>query len=120
MARGARSPATALPAGSSRLPCGVSIPTRRSSKRTLTGSRTTAACPRERKCEQNSGLLAAQAHDHVDPGDFITLGRNGRLADDHVGCRNVEQLVLLLDEKVMVHRIIGVEISPRAVHRDLP
>ena len=64
------------------------------------------------KGDYNSGLLAAQAHDDIDLGDLIALRWNGRFADHHIACRDILQLVLFLDEKVVVHRVIGVEISP--------
>ena len=64
------------------------------------------------KGDLNSGLLAAQAHNDIDLGDLIALRWNGRFADHHVACRDIQQLVLFLDEKVVVHRVIGVEIGP--------
>src|SRR6266852_7131903 len=60
------------------------------------------------KGDYNSGLLAAQAHNDVDLSDLIALRRNGRFADHHVACRDIQQLVLFLDEKMVVHRIVGV------------
>ena len=64
--------------------------------------------------------LAAQPDHHVDAGDLVALGRDRRLADHHVGIRNVDQRVLALDEEVVMLRRVGVEIGLRAVDRDLP
>src|SRR5215471_13241887 len=115
----------ALPAGSSKALCGASIPAKRLNDRDFSAItfpiRETASA--KLRChsspplltaygEENSGLLAPQSHNDVDARDLITFGRNRRVANHHIAGRNVEQLVLVLDEKVMVHRIVGVEISP--------
>src|SRR5580692_8988242 len=138
-ANGAKSPATDLTAGSSRTSCGAFIRTRRSSDVTRhSGSReavirnpyslTLKAALKRRFCnfcdygfrlsryalgrnDEASALLSPQPHHHIDPRDLITLRRHRRLADQHVGCGDVHQIVLVFDEEVVVLGIVGVEIG---------
>src|SRR5262245_54375261 len=82
------------------------------------------------KCPETPGMklrklrnlrlaLAPQAHDHVDACNFIAFRRCRGLADDNVGIRNIEHLILTFDEEVMMGGDVGVEIGLRAVNRDL-
>src|SRR5580692_10702839 len=92
-ANGAKSPATVSTAGSSRTSCGAFIRTRRSSEL------------------RRSALLPPQPYHHIDSRDLVTLRRDRRLADEHVGRGDVHQIVLVFDEEVVVLGIVGVEIG---------
>lgn len=81
-----------MTAGSSRIASGASTRTRRSIK----GSRVASA------------LLAPQPHHHVDPGNLVALGRRGKLVEQHLGARNVDERVFSLDEEMVVLRGVGV------------
>src|SRR5215475_5801379 len=63
--------------------------------------------------------LAPQAHDHVDARDFKAFRRCRGLADNHIGIRDVEHLILALHEEVMMGGYVGVEIGFRTVDGDL-
>src|SRR5580704_10856008 len=93
-ANGAKSPATALTAGSSRTSCGAFIRTRRSSD-----------------VFPSALLLPPQPYHHIDPRDLITLRRHRRLADENFVRRDVHEIVLVFDEEVVVLGIVGVEIG---------
>jgi hypothetical protein len=46
--------------------------------------------------------FAPQPHDDVNARDLVALGRSWRAAVNNIGIRNLEQLVIALDEKVMM------------------
>ena len=64
--------------------------------------------------------LAPQPHHDIDPRDLVALGRAPAPCrrGTWVG-RDVHQIILVFDEKVVVLGIIGVGIDLRAIHRDL-
>src|SRR5690348_15859310 len=59
----------------------------------------------------NSALLPPQPDHLVDAGDLIAFRRGRRLAEQYVGRRDVQEVVLVFNEEVMVLGIIGVEIG---------
>ncbi len=65
-----------------------------------------------------SNLFAAQAHDHVDPGDFHAFRRLGQLAEIDQLLRQVDQKMGLFGQEMLVIGEVGVEIGFRAVHGD--
>src|SRR5579863_2629291 len=111
-APGAVLPEKTSTVGSSRTICGASTPTKRSNNR---------ACSRGARSSGRSAsaLLPPQPHHDVDAGDLVTFRGRRRLADHDIVRRNIEQIVLVLDEEVMVLGIVGVEIGLGAVDRDL-
>src|SRR5262244_803923 len=66
-----------------------------------------------------SAAFAAQPYHDVAAGDLVAFRRDRRLFDDHSGVRNVEQRVFALDKEMMMLRVVGVEISLRAIDGDL-
>src|SRR5437764_584440 len=58
----------------------------------------------------NSALLA-QAHDHVDPRDLVTLGHLGHLLQNEMRVLDVDEFVVVLEIKVVMRRDVGVEIG---------
>src|SRR5215470_18853636 len=64
-----------------------------------------------------SAPFRPQPHHNVYAADFVALGHLRQLADDRVSVRNIDQIVLVLDEEVVVVRDVGVEIGLRAVDR---
>ena len=58
-----------------------------------------------------SALLGLQAHHHVDPAHLVAVRDLRQLADDRGRVRNVDQIVLGLDEEVVVIRYVGIEIG---------
>src|SRR5262249_9719803 len=100
----------ALTAGSSSSGCGVSTPTR---KWTNVIAGLAAAIhpplkysderpwirglsPRPRMTVRASSALLAQAHDHVDARDLVTLGHFRQLRKRQMRVGNVDQLVIVL------------------------
>jgi len=64
-------------------------------------------------------LLPPQPYDDVDASDLVTLWRRRGLANEQGTHGNVHEFIFILDEKVMVSGIVGVEVGLGRIHRDL-
>jgi hypothetical protein len=61
------------------------------------------------RCSLNS--LAPQTHDHIDTGDFVTLRWRWNSTYRYISLRDVHQLVPIFQKKVLMFRVVGVEIQ---------
>ena len=64
-------------------------------------------------------LSAPQPYDDVDASDLIALWRRRDLTKEQVAHGDVHEFIFVLDEKVMVSGIVGVEVGLRRIDRDL-
>src|SRR5262249_48324695 len=65
-----------------------------------------------------SALLPPQPHDD-DASDLVALWRPRGLTNEQGTHGNVHEFIFILDEKVMVSGIVGVEVGLGRIHRDL-
>ena len=65
-------------------------------------------------------LLPPQPYDDVDTSDFIALWRLRGLTNEQGTHGDVHEFIFVLDEKVMVSGIVGVEVGLGRIDRNLP
>src|SRR5512139_23251 len=75
--------------------------------------------PRQTPQLRMSSALSPQPYDDVNAGDFITFWRSRRLADDHLGPRDVEYRIFAFNKEMMMRGRVGIEIGFRPIDCDL-
>jgi hypothetical protein len=64
-------------------------------------------------------LLRSQPYDDVDTGDLIALWRLRALTDEQGTHGDIHEFIFILDEKVMMSRIISIEVGLGRIDGDL-
>jgi hypothetical protein len=64
-------------------------------------------------------LLPPQPHDDIDAGNLVAIQQGRHLANKHVACGNVHEFIFVFDKKVVVRRIVSIEIVLRGINCDM-
>jgi hypothetical protein len=65
------------------------------------------------------GLLRSQPNDDIDAGDLVAVWRLRGLTNEQSTHGDVHEFIFVLDEKVVVRGIVGVEVGFGRIDRDL-
>jgi hypothetical protein len=57
-----------------------------------------------------SATLAAQSHHRINAYNFVAFGRDGCSIEQYLGMRNINEVVLALDEEMVMFRDVRIKI----------